>query len=489
MVMRKEKINFFIGKSFDLNWIFRFFNFIVLLILSSLIFKDYQINPYINNWSIILGIILCIQTHLFLSFKKSYSDPFVLLMSYVLIFFFELRIFTLALYPYQDVFLIYEYNAFDTNFALAYIILSNVFIYYGFSSVNLNYFKQKENIKIIKPKFGIFIFIISLLLLYLPQEIKDSIGFFYNNFFTPNTILLILAVYILVYRKILPSFYIKFLLIGALILFLLQTLSFSRGGIVTLIDTIVIVLLVSYPKFRIKRKNFFYIIFFLPIMFVMAFSIYAISTVNRQNKGDRDFSNLKNKIELINESRDIILENAVFDVYIGQAFSRAGYFDYSAEIIAHKKIYNDVFTVERYLKSIVDNLLTPGFNIFNQPKISNSLKYVYAGNQLGPMKNSTEIKDSYHSDQIGIYGEMYCIFGLISFPIYFFLARMLKKLYNYKSKLSIFRFSLKNIILLLFFHQLMNSFGLDWILIKTTITVISFYVLSKIIMINFIKKA
>ena len=59
-------------------------------------------------------------------------------------------------------------------------------------------------------------------------------------------------------------------------------------------------------------------------------------------------------------------------------FNRAGFFDYSAEIIAHSDRYKEEFNLATYAKSIIDNLLTPGFDVYDQPKISNALQFIYA---------------------------------------------------------------------------------------------------------------
>ena len=91
------------------------------------------------------------------------------------------------------------------------------------------------------------------------------------------------------------------------------------------------------------------------------------------------------------------------------------FFDFTSEIIAHQVKYDSIFTIKTYLKSIIDNLLTPGFDLFDQPKIANSLNFIYLG--IGnPSKLLLET--NYQSDQLGIYGEFFNLFGYFSFILF-----------------------------------------------------------------------
>lgn len=90
-------------------------------------------------------------------------------------------------------------------------------------------------------------------------------------------------------------------------------------------------------------------------------------------------------------------------------FARLGYFDFGAEIFAHKKEYQSIFNFNFYAKSIVDNLLTPGFDLFDTPKVTNSLVFYYGF--IGIPSKIYITPDNYQSDQIDIYSEFYSLFG------------------------------------------------------------------------------
>jgi len=65
------------------------------------------------------------------------------------------------------------------------------------------------------------------------------------------------------------------------------------------------------------------------------------------------------------------------DLLLPKIFDRVGFLDFSSEIIANSKHYSNVINMTSYGKSIVDNIFTPGFDVYDQPKISNSLRFVY----------------------------------------------------------------------------------------------------------------
>jgi len=486
VINSSSKLSNISSKNISINGILQILNLIVICLLFSATISD-KLNdhPYINGYSILLAIILCIQVFIFLLFEKKSSDPFILLLAYLLILFFSFRIYTLLLFPIQDAFQRYNFTPKNTNYALIYILIANIFLFSGFICKKevikkVTFDTENQFYKVFNPLFGVIMFYVSLIfgnliINLLPVGIFEIVAFFYNNFFSPNLILLILSAYVISYRHKLPVFYLNTVKIGAIILLVMQTLSFSRSGLLTLFETILIFTLAIKPNIKFKRKYVVKGFVFLPLVIFVAFALYSISTVSRQIKGEKG-STIYEKIELFKESVDLLRDDPLTEFYIGQGLSRAGYFDYNSEIIANKKKYSNIFSWETYFKSIVDNILTPGFNIFDQPKLANSLKYT--DGDFGKISLQKEVAGDYGSDQFGLYGEMYASFGFFSLPILFLIAFYLKKLYIYKSNMSPFKNTIKNMLLVSFFYQFMNSFGLDWILASMLTTITSFYMLS-----------
>ncbi len=473
-------------KSVGINGILQLCNGVVFcLILFGFFRGEVGDHPYIDWLTLVLGLALCLQTQLVLLLERRNPDPFVLIMAYLLTFFYALRIFTLLFYPVQDVFERYSYGPSDSNHALLYMLIANIFLYAGFYQVKLRGSAEIETASYQprRPRIGVALFVISLLFglllqKQLPESIAPFINLIYNNFLVPNVVLMVLAVYVLVFLNRLPSVYLKIVLSGAVILMFLQTLAFSRSGLVTLADNFLIVVLALFPTIRWRRKYVGICLALTPLLLASAFFFYAVSTTTRQVRGDTG-STLAEKVELLQASREILREDPRADFFIGLALARAGYFDYSAEIIAHSDKYSTMFTVGNYFKSIIDNVLSPGFDVFDQPTITASLKYVYSSN-LGVLSRKTE-QQAGHSDHIGIYAEMYALFGYASFPVLFLLAYSLKKIYRRRWVVDPAKYGLIRVLILLLFYRLMNSFGLDGILLDLIATSISFVVIYRLI--------
>ena len=479
-------------KTIGINGILRLCNGVVACLIFSGFFREELTgHPYMDWLTLFLGLALCLQTHIVLMMERRSPDPFVLIMTYLLTVFYALRIFTLLLYPVQDVFERFTYGPSDSNYALLYILAVNTFIYAGLYNVKL---RDAAVIEIggyqpVRPRIGVALFIFSLLFAQfgqsiLPEAVAPFINLIYNNFLTPNIVLMVLAAYVIVFRNCLPSIYSKIVLSGAVMILVLQTLAFSRSGFLTFADNLLIVILALLPTLRLPRKYVLIGFTLIPFLLATAFTIYALSTTSRMWKGDEG-STLTEKVEILQASREILRNDPRTDFFIGRIVSRMGYFDFSAEIIANSDDYAGVFTVGSYFKSIVDNLLTPGFDVFDQPKISNSLKYAYS-NSLGDASKSNETNavGVYHTDHFGLYGEMYGLFNYASLLVVYFIAYLLKSAFRYKGKLSPRVIALNRVFILWIFFQWMNSFGLDWILINLVIVGVSYYGLSKLFLVR-----
>jgi hypothetical protein len=457
---------------------------VACLLVYGFFIEELSSHPYIDGNTILLGLVLTLQTHVALIVERRKSDPFVLLMAYILIIFYALRIFTLLLYPVQGVFERYSYGPSDSNYALSYIILANMFLYAGFYRVKFRGINEINKYKVRNPRFGILMLFISfsyvMLLQIMPELNSWLINLIFNNFFNPNIILLVLAVYVVTFRKSISPIYMKIIIISAITLMVLQTLSFSRSGILTLANTLLILILALIANIRFSIKHVIIGSMLIPFFLYAAFNIYAISTTSRMNKGHSG-GTLIEKIDLVSSSKEIVNNSSANgDYFIGRAFSRAGYFDYSSELIAHSEQYSEVFTIENYIKSIVDNILTPGFDVFDQPPMSRLLGYKYSGNWGDILR----FGDGYHTDQFGLYGEFYNLFGYVSLLIIFFIAWLLKAAYSYEGRLHPFTISLKRVIILFTWYQLMVSFGVDSIILKLVLVIISYYIVSKLIVLR-----
>jgi hypothetical protein len=122
------------GKIVDYNSVLMGLNFLVACLVVSQLSRA-QNSDYVDQQTIVLGVLLSLQTHVALLLERRRRDPFVILLSFTTILYFSLRLFTLALYPFSVVFLRYSYGPKDSNYALIFILIANCFLYAGFRCV------------------------------------------------------------------------------------------------------------------------------------------------------------------------------------------------------------------------------------------------------------------------------------------------------------------------------------------------------------------
>src|SRR5262245_33645184 len=111
--MRSAWLNPATGRSVDLNTLLQIAN----LIVTGLVLYGYQEakdNDYLDQQTIVLGLLLGVQTQLALLLERRQRDPFVMLLAFEMIFYYSLRVFTLTMFPFSTVFDRYWYTAADT---------------------------------------------------------------------------------------------------------------------------------------------------------------------------------------------------------------------------------------------------------------------------------------------------------------------------------------------------------------------------------------
>ncbi|MGO9514266.1 MAG: hypothetical protein ACLP2F_11585 [Steroidobacteraceae bacterium] len=466
--------------SIDINTVLQAFNlFVAGLIVYGMPYAAN--NPYIDQETMQLGLLLCLQTHVALFFERRRRDPFVILFAFTMIFYFSLRLFTLALYPYSVVFERYSYGPADSNFALIFMLVANLFLYAGFFSVK---FKRNAAVdasgwRARSPTRVSVLMLVSIVYSYMSAiywtaDDQPRIASVLGLFISPPVIFLMALAYFVLFRRSL-SRSARYSIAGLIALELVaHTLSGSRSTITTLVQNIMLVMLAISSCIKIKRGWFIVGSLLAPVLLVLLIGAFLLSTFNREHKDPGEASlSISQAIQLAGEATKELGAETELDIILPPIFDRAGFFDYSAEIIAHRDQYQEIFNLPEYGKSIVDNLLTPGFDVYDQPKLGNALEFIYE--DLGtPSKEM--VPESYQSDQFGIHGELYAVFGYASLPLFFLLAFFLKGLYVRLRSPSPFALAMERIVVLAAFVKIVNSFGMDWTLIEMVPVVAAVFV-------------
>ena len=459
-----------VRNSIDINTVLRALNlFVAGLIVYGMPYAAN--NPYIDPETMQLGLLLSLQTHIALSFERRRRDPFVILFAYTMIFYYSLRLFTLALYPYSIVFERYSYGPADSNFALTFILVANLFLYAGFFSVKLRRnaaidasgwrARSATRVSVLMLASIVYSYMSAI---YWSADDQPRIASVLGIFISPPVILLMALAYFTLFRKSL-SRAAAYSIAGLIALELVaHTLAGSRSTITTLVQNIMLVMLAIWSCIKIKRGWFLLGSLLTPALLVLLIGAFLLSTFNRSHKDPESGSlSISQALQLAGDARKELGAETELDLILPPIFDRAGFFDYAAEIIAHREQYKEVFNLTEYGKSIVDNLLTPGFDIYDQPKIGNALEFIYE--DLGTPSKEL-ISEKYQSDQFGIHGELYALFGYASLPLFFLMAFVLKRIYVRLRSASPFVLAMKRIVILAAFIKIVDSYGMDWTIIE-----------------------
>jgi hypothetical protein len=468
------------NKSIDFNDLLKAANLVVagLLVFT---FSQMHANEYVDEKTIALGILLCIQTQVALLIERRQRDPFVILFAFDMIFFFSFRIVTLTLYSFSIEFEKYKFDATDSNYALVFILVANSILYAGlyFAGSSRNLRIDSVGWRARSPVRVVFLMVAAIIFAYFSGSYwnEDTIPralSFLVIFLAPTiTILMSLSYYVL-FRKTLSRNFAFSIIILIVADAVIHTLLGSRGAIVVIVQNVIVVSLSIAGCVKLSKKYVLVGIVMLPAVAAVLIATFAISTYNRAAKDAGRNLELGRALELAGDSSSELSARTDLDLVLPPIADRAGYFDFSAEIIAHRDEYVSVLNLSTYGKSIIDNLLTPGFDVFDQPKISNALRFIYQG--LGTPSKEWVTADTYQSDQLGIYGEFYGLFSYACLPLLFVVAFAFKRVYLRLTSSNPFVFAMKRAIVLFTFVWTIDSYGVDWTILEVLPLVVAMFI-------------
>jgi hypothetical protein len=425
-------------------------------------------NEYTDGLTPVLGVLLCLQNIAALALESRRRDPFVTLLAFFLTFYFALRIYTLILYPFSGVFFRFEYTAADTDYALAFIIVANLFVYAGFRVVRISDDNLVVDVGRWRPN--------STLRACVLLAVAIVFGFFSAAYWTPeniprvlNFLVLFIAQWIIILMAL--SYYILFrrsfsllasifLALGVLVEIALSILFGSRSAIVTTVQSVMMVALAISGVIRFRASLLVIGVLSLPLLVLLAGASFLIATHNRVSKDTGEKFTVSRAMEFSRQGAESLSDDRDLSVLLPPIFARGGFFDFAAELIAHRKEYSSIFHLSTYYKSIIDNLLTPGFDVYDQPKIGNALEFVYQ--DMGdPSKEVAE--EFYQSDQLEMYGEFYALYAWASLPLFFLVPWLLKRTYVRLKARNPYALTMKRVVTLFIWAEIINSFGFDWL--------------------------
>src|SRR6266581_9659484 len=99
----------------NVNSLLQAANAVVVVLLVFALFAGVE-NEYVDRGTLTLAVLLCLQTQVALTLERMRRDPFVILFAFSMIFYWSLRVFTLAMIPFSWVFDRFGFGPGDANY-------------------------------------------------------------------------------------------------------------------------------------------------------------------------------------------------------------------------------------------------------------------------------------------------------------------------------------------------------------------------------------
>lgn len=461
-------------------------NLLLIFFLIFLFFSDYSLTKnYINNLTITSGILLCTFEILFINKNKDANNPFSYILSLLMLIGFSSRIITLGMFGESPAFWRFNYSVIELNNFIVFLIIANILMHYTFIKSTIKKKYTSLPLKNIKPNILAIFFGLLLLINYGPffndlRGLQANFPSLFYVFADPRIYLLFITGFLVVYFKKI-SLYTKSILILLIFLNILLSLSCGSRSDILYLSLSVFLFLLATENFEIeltfRRLTIFLIFISLSVLFFSAGSytrhfgcrqiVITDSVVySPELKISKAYHNTFTK-----SFDNFSYHNSGALISLS---TRLAFLDYGYDIYANSAKYKNIINIKSYYKSIVDNLLTPGFDIFDQPKIKNTIPFAYnADGRIQP--NKLYVAKNYSSDMMTIYGEFFLFLNYFSYSTFVIVSLVLNKIY-YSLRRNTFTSILASYFILNIFFDLVIGFGIDDLIIKNIVFLPSFYI-------------
>jgi len=454
---------------YDLNSLIIIGN-ITVCALSIYLYSKIGGNRYVDISTVILLCIFGAGNLLILLYEKKKRDPFILLLLLITLGFYMGRVVTLLYDPWSRILAMFSFTSDDLNYSLIFIMLSNVSIVLGLSMAggNIPYIKKGIiNSYTANTRKIIVIILFAVLISYCLQLLPNTFSRFagYIMLFVNLEVLLLFTFTYLAmnFSKISNTNRIV-LLIWPTIFILTTTLSGSRSALLAMAFFIMFAIISLKGKIILNKKILLLSVTIIPVSLIL----YISATYLRDR--DVQYLAITKRLTILKEA-DLIGSNDIRSL-LRPIFERIGYLDYSAILIRNQERFSKIINFQYYFESIIDNALTPGFNVFDTIKISLAIPHVSRMESIPTHREKRQM--GYHSTMPTVYGEYYVLFyGYLALIFLFISSYIFKKIYlSIRSKDALLFYLYRALVFYVFFMWL-TSFGMDSVIFDLSCIIIS----------------
>lgn len=450
---------------YDLNTLFQIGNFCTCIIAITL-YYNVGGNDYVDLNTLCLLWLLGGQNILMLWYEKRKRDPFILILVGMTLVFYMVRIVTLLYIPWSLALNRYPITPNDLNYSLQFIFFSNAVIFLGLIAVRgkiifreIGYIEEKPANPFLIIMVLLFLIIFNYFVL-MRLEFLGRIASYLSGIFLNVYVLILLTVlYLIINFSKIARVHKNILIIVVAFYIISMTLIGSRAALLVLLQLTFFGCLSVKGRIMLDTK---FILIGIALAILSTFIFVAATYIRTVGYDPKTFISMQ-RLDAAKEY-SAYTEGDV-ELLLRPIFDRMGYLGYATDLITNNEEYSKIINPTYYLKSIIDNGLTPGFDIFDVPRASNALRYIYTG--LSDRPTHEDITEEYSSEMFSLYGEYYILFGGYPALIFIFIfSYMFKSVYLRVKNKDVFSFYLYRTLILLIFHNWLISYGMDWMVIE-----------------------
>lgn len=452
----------------------------VLVFLAMIyVFSIFGENQYINSSTIWINGLICVLSLFVIRDGARNQNALIAVLAYIMVIHYELRIVSLNWTEFSSIFQErVDVTAHQINWILVYVAISYLLSWLGLHFINRDnnkvvnqageLFKRKATRNVLILLYVSF-FVIFLAAVGVPG-IKQIVGIL-SVYFLNLAFMMLFGIGYFFYRWKDITHKEKVLFIAFLIIYVAVFTGIGRRSTIYGIAISFFFSMLAFNKVNVKLKYIIGAFALLPFMIWL----YSYSTFTRQNQ--QQTLSIGEAVEMSSALSEQ-MDGTNSRIILAPIFDRIAFLDFTVEMIHNADYLRNYLTPSNYAKSVVDNILTPGFDLFDMPKMSNVIKKCYV--IKGPpsvKKYHLDDAEDYHSDGVSWFGEAYLLFGkVLALPIILFVALIIRRYYlklNKNKKLTNYW---KLSIVLYMYYTLLYSYGLDWWLIYLVSFVINFII-------------
>lgn len=442
---------------------------------------------YINEYTIVINsLITCISFAVIRDAQRN-DNQLLTILSLMMILFFQMRVVTLNWTEYTEVLdFRVKTDSSGYNYALCFVCVAYVVLW---RAVHIESLHKPDGINLsVASNAGkrVLVFLYCAFTIdvatALDVPVVAQTGRYLSTFFFNFLFMLMLGFCYFISRWKKESRSNKIALFALIIIYIAVYTLIGRRATIYGIFVFLVFAALALNKIRIKKIYIFIALIISPIMILF----FSYSTFLR-SMGEKTLD-ISTQEELLTTFGENLRMND-FKVVISPVFDRVGYLDWADEMIINRDFLKNYIKPSYYFESIVDNLLTPGFNIYDMPKMSNVIEKCY---EYKVKPNTITYKldyGQYKSDGMSLYGEAYLLLGPF-FSLFYILiiGLFLRNFYNKNKNGNQPQLIWKRIIVFYMFYEIIGSFGLDWSVIHLVSFIINYYIYNWLIRENKVNK-